>query len=142
MLHITLSGPDREHLTTNTFGVRGPSSTSIIPKHNQPEVKGVIEVSNTKNSTSVRQKNSNVSKSHAIVIGGSMAGLLAARVLGDHFSQVTLIERDRYPTEAAPRKGVPQGNHLHALMRRGQLILEDLFPGFARSTHRPGRIAC
>jgi 2-polyprenyl-6-methoxyphenol hydroxylase-like FAD-dependent oxidoreductase len=28
---------------------------------------------------------------HAVVIGGSMAGLLAARVLGDHFGQVTVI---------------------------------------------------
>ena len=33
----------------------------------------------------------------ALVIGGSMAGLLAARVLADHFSQVTILERDRFP---------------------------------------------
>jgi phytoene dehydrogenase-like protein len=37
---------------------------------------------------------------HAIVIGGSMAGLLAARVLADYFEQVTILERDRFPTEA------------------------------------------
>ncbi len=32
-----------------------------------------------------------------VVIGGSMAGLLAARVLADHFERVTLVERDRFP---------------------------------------------
>jgi 2-polyprenyl-6-methoxyphenol hydroxylase-like FAD-dependent oxidoreductase len=31
---------------------------------------------------------------NAIVIGGSMAGLLAARVLADYFETVTVIERD------------------------------------------------
>lgn len=34
---------------------------------------------------------------HAIVLGGSMAGLLAARVLSDFFERVTLIERDQLP---------------------------------------------
>jgi phytoene dehydrogenase-like protein len=29
---------------------------------------------------------------HAVVIGGSMAGLLAARVLADHFDRVTILE--------------------------------------------------
>jgi 2-polyprenyl-6-methoxyphenol hydroxylase-like FAD-dependent oxidoreductase len=76
----------------------------------------------------VRQENSN-GKRHAIVIGGSIAGLLTARVLRDHFDQVTLIERDSYPSQPAARKGVPQGNHVHVLMKRGQLILEELFPG-------------
>ena len=30
---------------------------------------------------------------HAVVIGGGIAGLLAARVLSDHFERVTLLER-------------------------------------------------
>lgn len=65
---------------------------------------------------------------HAIVIGGSMAGLLAARVLSDHFTRVTLVERD--PLEGAtPRKGVPHGRHAHGLLAQGQRILEQLFPG-------------
>lgn len=67
--------------------------------------------------------------SHALVIGGSIGGLLAGRVLANHFDQVTIIERDIYPDEPVPRKGVPQSLHLHALLTRGQMILEELFPG-------------
>src|SRR5262249_18852340 len=69
---------------------------------------------------------------HALVIGGSMAGLLAARVLSDHFEQVTLVERDRFPEEPAPRVGVPQSRHVHILLARGRLILERLFPGLGQ----------
>ncbi len=66
---------------------------------------------------------------HAVVIGGSLAGLLAARVLADHFARVTVLERDRYPAEPGPRKGVPQARHLHVLLLRGQRVMERLFPG-------------
>ena len=66
----------------------------------------------------------------AIVIGGSMAGLLAARALSDHFDQVTIIERDQLPDEPVYRNGVPQARHLHALLARGQQIMDILFPGF------------
>ena len=77
------------------------------------------------NQTSDRSSN----LSHALVIGGSIGGLLAGRVLANHFDQVTIIERDIYPDEPVPRKGVPQSQHLHALLTRGQMILEELFPG-------------
>lgn len=66
---------------------------------------------------------------HAVVLGGSLAGLLAARVLARHFARVTVIERDAYPSGTAVRKGVPQASHVHALMRRGQQVIEELFPG-------------
>ena len=77
---------------------------------------------------------------HAIVIGGSMAGLLAARVLSDHFEQVTIIERDRLPQEVAPRKGVPQGQHVHALLAKGIGILTELFPGLFETLTQDGAI--
>jgi 2-polyprenyl-6-methoxyphenol hydroxylase-like FAD-dependent oxidoreductase len=67
--------------------------------------------------------------SHALVIGGSMAGLLTGRILANHFDQVTIIERDYYPKEPAPRRGVPQSGHFHILLSRGRKILEQLFPG-------------
>lgn len=65
---------------------------------------------------------------HAIVIGGSIAGVLAARVLTDHFDSVTIVERDRFPERPEFRKGVPQSWHLHALFVRGRRILDQLFP--------------
>src|SRR5215207_5364534 len=66
---------------------------------------------------------------HAVVLGGSLAGLLAARVLARHFDRVTVVERDAYPSDTAVRRGVPQASHVHALMRRGQQVIEGLFPG-------------
>ncbi len=49
---------------------------------------------------------------HAVVIGGGIAGLLAARVLSDHFERVTLLERHSLARAPAPRRGVPQGAHV------------------------------
>lgn len=66
---------------------------------------------------------------HAIVIGSSIAGLTAARVLTDHFDQVTIIERDHLPVAPDFRHGVPQAWHAHTLPLRGLAILERLFPG-------------
>ena len=77
---------------------------------------------------------------HAIVVGGSMAGLLAARVLSEHFTHVTLIERDRISDASEPRRGVPQGRHLHALLARGLTILSELFPGLDREMVQDGAI--
>jgi 2-polyprenyl-6-methoxyphenol hydroxylase-like FAD-dependent oxidoreductase len=66
----------------------------------------------------------------AIVIGGSVAGLCAAKVLSAQFDQVIMLERDTELGDgAAPRKGVPQGRHLHQLLVRGAIELERLFPG-------------
>jgi 2-polyprenyl-6-methoxyphenol hydroxylase-like FAD-dependent oxidoreductase len=67
---------------------------------------------------------------HAIVIGSSMAGLLAARALSERFTHVTVLERDRLPENAQARKGVPQGQHGHGLLAAGLNSLEALFPGF------------
>ena len=69
----------------------------------------------------------------AVIIGGSMAGLCAGRVLGEFFDRVTVIERDQYPTEIANRAGVPQGLHYHSLLTRGIIELERLFPGFKQT---------
>jgi 2-polyprenyl-6-methoxyphenol hydroxylase-like FAD-dependent oxidoreductase len=66
---------------------------------------------------------------HAVVLGASMGGLLAARVLADAYQRVTVIDRDLLPEHAADRQGVPQGRHAHALLARGAQILEELFPG-------------
>lgn len=78
---------------------------------------------------------------HAIVIGGSLAGLLAARVLADYFEQVTIIERDRLPEQSETRQGVPQGNHVHLLMLKGANIFADLFPGFFADLEMDGALS-
>jgi 2-polyprenyl-6-methoxyphenol hydroxylase-like FAD-dependent oxidoreductase len=70
---------------------------------------------------------------HALVLGASMAGLLAARSLSEFYDKVTVVERDPLPDippeTAAARRGVPQGRHLHGLLPRGAQAIEQLFPG-------------
>jgi 2-polyprenyl-6-methoxyphenol hydroxylase-like FAD-dependent oxidoreductase len=79
---------------------------------------------------------------HAIVIGASMSGLLAARVLADHYERVTLLERDSLPRDGEPRTGVPQGRHAHGLLAQGRIIIEQLFPGFTADLAAQGVERC
>jgi 2-polyprenyl-6-methoxyphenol hydroxylase-like FAD-dependent oxidoreductase len=66
---------------------------------------------------------------HAVVLGGSMAGLLAARVLSEHYAQVTVVERDLLPAAGGHRRGVPQSRHVHGILPRGRALLDELFSG-------------
>jgi 2-polyprenyl-6-methoxyphenol hydroxylase-like FAD-dependent oxidoreductase len=70
---------------------------------------------------------------HGVVLGASIGGLLAARVLADAYRRVTVVERDPLPASGPAsgldRKGVPQGRHAHALLPRGAQLLDELFPG-------------
>lgn len=74
----------------------------------------------------------------AVVVGGSMAGLCAARVLADSFEQVVVLERDRFPEGPAVRDGAPQTGQPHALLEAGRVVLEDLFPGFEADVRAAG----
>lgn len=65
----------------------------------------------------------------AVVIGSSIGGLLAARVLGETYREVVLVDRDELPGGPVTRPGVPQARHSHAVLARGREILEELFPG-------------
>ena len=80
--------------------------------------------------------------SHAVVIGGSIGGLLAARVLSAHFNRVTVIERDPIPDGAESRKGAPQGRHVHALFGGGVAVIERLYPGIFEELTAAGAVAC
>ncbi|WP_129305780.1 FAD-binding monooxygenase [Streptomyces sp. L2] len=67
---------------------------------------------------------------HAVVCGAGMAGLFAAAALAPHYRHVTLIERDRLAAlDFRPRKGIPQGHHVHGLLLRGAEAFEELLPG-------------
>ncbi|MGK5630988.1 NAD(P)/FAD-dependent oxidoreductase [Streptomyces sp. URMC 123] len=68
------------------------------------------------------------SASRSVVLGGGLTGLLAAAVLAEH-GEVTLVERDRFPATAAPRKGLPQARHAHLLWSGGARTIESLLPG-------------
>ncbi|CAN5634330.1 hypothetical protein BH24ACT22_BH24ACT22_10540 [soil metagenome] len=73
-----------------------------------------------------------------MVIGAGFSGLLAARILTDHFGRVTVLDRDRLEDGPEPRKGVPQGRHLHSLAVRGSELLEGFFPGLDRELAEAG----
>ncbi len=77
---------------------------------------------------------------HAIVIGGSMAGLLAARILSDHFDQVTILERDKVNDAPEARKGQPQTRHLHALLAKGLEVMTRYFPDLPQGLAENGAI--
>lgn len=66
---------------------------------------------------------------HAVVLGAGMAGLLTAGVLSEFYTAVTVIERDVLPDTPLHRRAIPQGRHVHGLLSRGSLVLEELFPG-------------
>ncbi|MFC4951248.1 FAD-dependent monooxygenase [Pseudonocardia sp. GCM10023141] len=74
----------------------------------------------------------------AVVLGGGMAGLAAARVLSDHADEVLIIERDGTDVTAGPRPGVPQGSQVHALLPAGQVQLDRWFPGFTAAAVAAG----
>ena len=86
---------------------------------------------------------------HAIIIGGSIGGMVTAAYLTKYFSRITIIESDdvlndklmkstpeqlldyrsrlESPTSIG-RSGVPQMYQIHLMAAGGQLILRELFP--------------
>lgn len=64
----------------------------------------------------------------AVVIGASIGGLLAARALADFAENVLMVDRDVPPDDAVPRRGVPQGRHVHGLLAGGVDALRSFFP--------------
>ena len=70
---------------------------------------------------------------HAVVLGGSVAGLLAAAALSDSFESVTIVERDELlldgPEARQARRGVPHGFQIHHMLSLGSQRIEELLPG-------------
>lgn len=65
----------------------------------------------------------------AVVLGAGIAGLLAAAALADTGYHVMIVERDRLPDSPTPRRGIPQGPHLHSVLSKGWQTIEELAPG-------------
>jgi 2-polyprenyl-6-methoxyphenol hydroxylase-like FAD-dependent oxidoreductase len=79
---------------------------------------------------------------HAVVIGASVAGLLAASAVSQHFDRVTILEREVLPPPGQGRRAVPQGRHVHALLPGGLAAIEQLLPGFQAELLAGGAVRC
>jgi 2-polyprenyl-6-methoxyphenol hydroxylase-like FAD-dependent oxidoreductase len=75
---------------------------------------------------------------NAIIIGGSIGGLLMGVVLAEVCERVVLVERGELPDTPLPRAGVPQGLHAHGLLAGGLVALEQLLPGLCRELEQSG----
>jgi flavin-dependent dehydrogenase len=93
---------------------------------NQSKIKGAI------NMTSIPKREK------AIVIGGSIAGLMTARVLSEYFEDVLIIDKDEFPDQPVDRAGVPHGFHPHRFTARGKMITEQFFPGYEEDLRKLG----
>lgn len=77
---------------------------------------------------------------HAIVIGASTTGLACAAVAAQHFRRVTVLDRDQLPEQPVWRRGVPQGRHVHALLRGGQAVFDRYVPGLTDRLRKAGSV--
>jgi 2-polyprenyl-6-methoxyphenol hydroxylase-like FAD-dependent oxidoreductase len=112
--------------------------TVIYPSADEDKVnKSVRRINYMRRET---DSNSHYLGERAIVIGGGIAGLSAARVLSDRFHKVVILDRDKLPNNATPRPGVPQGKHAHGLMPGGLKALEQLFPDFGNELRQAGAV--
>ncbi|MEV6948919.1 FAD-dependent oxidoreductase [Streptomyces sp. NPDC051172] len=67
--------------------------------------------------------------SHVVILGGGLAGTLAAAAVAPYMDKVTVLERDALSSGPAARPGVPQARHSHMLWSGGAQAVESLVPG-------------
>jgi 2-polyprenyl-6-methoxyphenol hydroxylase-like FAD-dependent oxidoreductase len=84
----------------------------------------------------------NPAGAHAVIVGASMAGLLAAAATARHYQRVTLLEREVLPPAGQGRRAVPQGRHVHAFLPGGLQALDQLLPGLPDAMVAAGAIRC
>jgi 2-polyprenyl-6-methoxyphenol hydroxylase-like FAD-dependent oxidoreductase len=77
-----------------------------------------------------------------VVMGGSLGGTLAARVLSESYDEVVVVDRDTVLGVFEPRQGAPHTVHAHALHARGHQVLEELFPGLTDELVEAGVPTC
>jgi 2-polyprenyl-6-methoxyphenol hydroxylase-like FAD-dependent oxidoreductase len=93
-------------------------------------------------STLIAPKDTQVLLRTAHVLGGGIAGLVAARVLADHAERVVIVEPDgpQAGSNGESRPGVPQGYQVHTLLPGGRAQLERWFPGIVRQALDEGAV--
>jgi len=80
----------------------------------------------------------NDANTRAVVLGGSLGGLFAARVLSDTYDEVVVVDRDKLAGVTDARRGCPQGRHISGLLTRGQRAVESLYPGITQELFDDG----
>lgn len=73
-----------------------------------------------------------------VVLGTSIAGMLAASALARHVDEVVVVERDEAPTGPFSRKGLPQSWHVHQLWSSGAKLIDKLLPGTINRLYQAG----
>lgn len=69
----------------------------------------------------------------ALVLGGSLGGLMTARVLSQYFENVIILEKDKVNRQPETRKGQPQTRHLHGLLPAGYQVMQRYFPDLPKA---------
>lgn len=80
-------------------------------------------------------------KTRAVVLGGSISGLFAARVLAEAYDEVLLVDRDVLVGVEGPRRSRPQGRHINAMHARGRVVMEELYPGITQELIDDGALS-
>lgn len=76
----------------------------------------------------------------AIVIGGSITGLLSAKVLAQRFREVIIIDKDQLNNDNSARRYLSQSEHPHVLLAKGYRLLENMLPGIGSDLAKAGAI--
>src|SRR6266851_5548772 len=79
---------------------------------------------------------------NAVVIGGSLAGLMTARVLADHFQSVTMLERDHIESSPAVHKSIAQGYHVHGCWSAHKERCCRFYPNLFANMEKLGSVRC
>lgn len=74
----------------------------------------------------------------AVILGGSIAGLFAARAAADAYDEVVIVDRDVIRDVDGIRRGCPQGKHINGLLAAGQQAMERLYPGITEEIFADG----
>ncbi len=68
---------------------------------------------------------------NVIIIGAGFSGLINACAIAPYCREIVIVESGELPLSTPQhRKGVPQDRHIHTLLQKGRLILQELIPNF------------